>query len=138
MTTALFLEYDKISLEETVRVFEDTEANTGLKLSYEKMVIFRIGSIKDSDTKLNTQKQLKWSKEGLKLLRIEISNQLDLTQRNYNNTIDIMESICKQWMNQKITLMGKVIVVNSLMEFLFVYQLNCHPKITENLYKKKR
>ena len=46
-----------------------------------------------------------------------------------------MEKISNQWMKQKGTLMGKVIVINILMESLFVYQLNCLNNILESLCK---
>ena len=42
--TTLFLEYDEISLEEVVHTLTKIEANTGLKVSYDKTILYRVGS----------------------------------------------------------------------------------------------
>ena len=81
--TALFLEFDAISLEKMLEIFKNIEANTGLKISYDKTVIYRIGSIQNTEVKLYTQKNLNWTNESFKLLEIEMSNDKQMSQINY-------------------------------------------------------
>ena len=129
--TALFIHFDKISIEEVVRTFQNIEAATGLKISYEKTVIYRIGSIKNSDAKLYTQKDLHWTNEDTTLLGINVSTSNDCAFRNYESVIKKMSDTCTQWSQRPLTLMGKVVVINSLMESLFVYKLNALELMTE-------
>ena len=119
--TALFLKFDKISIEETITTFQNIEANTGLKVSYEKTVIYWLGSIKNSNAEFYTQKPLMWSNEDFVNLGVTMSNCANNTKNNYEEVINKMSDICNLWRHRPLTLMGKVLVINSLMESLFVY-----------------
>ena len=60
--TAVYTKYDKISIESICEVFHITEANIGLKISYEKTNMYRIGSLFKSDASLYTMQNLNWDK----------------------------------------------------------------------------
>ena len=59
--TAIFLDFSEECIRETISTLAHLERNTGLKISYEKSTIYRIGSLRNSDAKIYTQKQLQWS-----------------------------------------------------------------------------
>ena len=61
-STRPFSLYELNSLQAIINVFEDFKNNTGLKVNYDKLIIYRIGAVKDSQAKLKVSKNFKWSK----------------------------------------------------------------------------
>ena len=129
--TALFVKFEKISIEEVVSTFQNIEANTGLKISYDKTVIYRVGSIRNSDARIYTQTELLWSNDAFDMLGVTISGNEENTQINFDKTFNRMSEICEHWSSRTLTLMGEVLVINVLMESLFVYKLNALNNISE-------
>ena len=119
--TALFFEYNKISLEQALETFGVLEANTGLKISYDKTTVYWVGSLAYSDAIIYTQKKLKWSQEDFTILGIVISN-VNCARKNYEIVINKMQSVCQQWQSRAkmSTFLGRVLLINVLMESLFV------------------
>ena len=107
--TVLFLKFEKITLDGVIQTFEHLEANTGLRINYDKTVVYRIGSIKNTNAKLYTQKELKWSNESFDLLGLEISNSEMLMTDNYKKVLEKMHAICDQWRERAklLTLTGR-------------------------------
>ena len=66
--TAIFLSFSEECLEETLATLARLERNTGLKISYVKSTIYRLGSLKGSDAKYYTLKPLQWSDGDLEIL----------------------------------------------------------------------
>ena len=123
--TALFLEYSATGMNEVIKTFTYIEEHTGLTISYEKTVIYRIGSLADSSAELYTGKPLKWSNDPFQLLGIEICNAEDSnSKRNYEKTINYMTEILENWKHRLLTLTGRCLVVNTLCESLFVYKMS--------------
>ena len=61
--TALYLTYDALCLENVIQTLSHIETNTGLTVSYDKTLIYRIGSLANSDAKLYTSKNFHWTNE---------------------------------------------------------------------------
>ena len=101
-----------------------------------KTLIYRIGSIKNTDAKLYTQKELLWTNNDFDMLGITITNNPNCAVINYAKVIEKIKTICENWINRPLTLMGKVLVVNALMESLFVYKLNALELMSEEMYKE--
>ena len=74
--TTLFLTYDITTVEETIKTLTHVEANTGLVISYEKTTVYRVGSIRESDVKFITAKQMAWSSGDIEMLGVVIRNGL--------------------------------------------------------------
>ena len=123
--TALFLEYDEIVINAVIDELEFVETNTGLRISYEKTTVYRIGSAKDSIASMVTKKPLTWSDGDIELLGMRISNcATKQSNEGYDKSIKKMEQVCKSWANRRLTLMGKCLVINTLMASLFVYGMS--------------
>ena len=86
--TGLYLKYCQQVLTETIKVLTYIEENTGLKVSYEKTCIYRIGSLQFSNTQLYTQKNFSWSDGSIEMLGVQISNHTSQNVSNYNACID--------------------------------------------------
>ena len=50
----LYLPFEKTVLNAVVDVLTDVEENTGLKVSYDKTAVYKIGSIANTDAKIYT------------------------------------------------------------------------------------
>ena len=68
--TILFLTYDAETLNSVVDVLQCIEANIGLRVSYEKTTVYRIGSLKGSNAKIYTTAPLAWSDQDVELLGV--------------------------------------------------------------------
>ena len=65
------------------------ENNTGLKVNYEKTSLNRIGSLRDSDAELYTQKNFKWTSYPTNVLSVNIDHDvLAGAQNNYREILD--------------------------------------------------
>ena len=121
--TALFLSFSEECLQAAFDTLSCVEMSTGLKVSYDKSTVYRVGSLKNSNAKLYTAKALNWSDEDIRILGIDVSNSPVQSCKSFNVTIDKMENIMNLWHNRTLTLMGKVLLINSLMQSLFTYKM---------------
>ena len=120
--TVLFVNFDSIELNAVIDTLMYIEDQTGLKISYEKTTVYRVGSLKSTNAKLYTDKTLNWSDEDVELLGIQIPNG-EVTSISYDKSIDNMEKVYQTWYLRHLTLSGKILVVNTLMSSLFVYKI---------------
>lgn len=128
----LLLEYDVESLEELARTFDLFEESTGFKINYNKTSVYRIGSLKNSNAKLYTTKELNWTNEPVRVLGVMVGcDQKGCTQINFEQIMSKVQNTCKLWENQNLSLMGKVLVVNTLIGSLFVHKLSTIRKLSK-------
>ena len=145
-----FLKYDQIS----INAFGDTlwvvEEQMGLKVSYDKTVLYRVGSLHGSDASLYTARNFQWSNEPVDILGVKLGCDDTLITSNFTDVLEKLKKVCHAWCNRKLTLLGKILVVNTLMSSLFVFKmltLNDMPNdvlqeanrlITEYIWEGKR
>ena len=134
--TIIYIYYD----EKTVNTVFDTlawlESHTGLKISYDKTTIYRVGSLKDTDAHCYSNRQLNWSDGDISLLGIQIHNGTPSNRQNYNETITKLKNIANNWSYRKLSLYGKVLLINSLMGSLFVYKMMVMANLNNDQVKK--
>ena len=121
--TAAFLEYNEIVINEFSNVLAKVERQMGLKVSYEKTTVYRVGSICDSNAQYYTQKNLKWSNDDIELLGMSIPCNGEEGEVNWDYVVNKVRKTCNNWWNRNATLMGKILIVNALMGSLFVYKM---------------
>ena len=123
--TNLFSMFDKSSLDGITEIFNTIEKSMGVKVNYDKTNIYRIGSIRYSQAKLYTQKNFRWESSPINVLGVDISHSEDIViERNYNQVLSNVRDVLNLWENRDLSLMGKVLVVNSLLASQFVYKLS--------------
>ena len=130
--TSAFLSYERDSIEGFYNSLTCIETNLGLKVSYEKTTLYRVGSIHKTDAKIYTTKNLKWSDGPIDTLGVSISCDLASVESNFLDIIAKVNSVCESWQNRMLTLMGKVLVINMLMGSIFVYKLMTVLKLSQN------
>ena len=115
----LFLEFTEECLNEAISTLTLIECNTGLKVSYEKSTLYRVGALKNSNAKIYTTKNFHWSDGDLNILGVVVKNQAVQTSKGLDLTIEKMNVVISQCHNRCLTLMGKVLLINALMALLF-------------------
>ena len=116
-----------------IRLFHD---HTGFALSYEKTVLYRVGSLAKSKAELYTAEGIKWTSEKLNILGVDVTDETSLLKINYDPLIDKANSICNQWMRRNLSLMGRINVLNTLVASLFVYKMSVLPMMKKDWIEK--
>ena len=123
--TQFFLK-NKESLQEVVKTLDIIEANIGLKVNYDKSNIYRIGNVE----KLHTEQPIVWDPGGLEILGFSVTNTV---QENYSTIISKAQAILKTWYARQLTLMGKVMIINTLISLLFAYVMQVELDLPQNI-----
>ena len=95
--TAAFLEYNEIVINEFANTLSTVEAQMGLKISYEKTTIYRVGSLHNTNAQFYTQRNFKWSNEDIKLLGMSIPCDGSYSNKNWSDVIDKIRKTCQSW-----------------------------------------
>ena len=134
--TDLYLWYDQKNIDATFKTLSGIEENTGLRISYDKTTMYRVGSLANTDTKLITPRKINWSNEYINTLGVNLYNDNELREQNLMEVVNKMEAISNMWYYRTMSLMGKVVVINSLMASLFVYRMQTIPLLSDRLAQK--
>ena len=128
---------NKSSLLETFQVLDHFQQHTGFTVSYDKTQILRIGSLKDSEARIYTSKEVKWTNGPICVLGVNIcANNNMLLTLNYEQYVEKTKAILNNWCNKNLSLIAKINVVNVLIGSLFVYKMSVLPNIPESIVKK--
>ena len=135
--TFLAFLFDRDSLDEILITFDKFENISGLKVNYDKTEILRIGSLKDSDAKLYTQRNLKWTNNPSVLLGITLSPDLkSVISKNYEVVITKIQNIIKLWQTRQLTLLGRITVIKTLLLSQLIYRFSVLPSPSPEQMKK--
>ena len=111
--------------------------NLGLKINYEKTTIYRIGSLANSDAKMYSTKQYVWDDLPICTLGILVdTDPMQMSQLNMAPLTDKTNNVLKLWKHRPLTLSGRVLVVNTLVESLFVYRFSVMSVVQEEVLKE--
>ena len=91
-----------------------------------------MGSIRHSNAKLYTTKELNWTNEKINLLGIDIGN-AQVVSNNYDSILDRVKNIVRTWKFRGLSLLGRVIMLNALAGSIFVDKMNVVPIFPEQL-----
>ena len=132
----IYMLCEQKSLNETLRTLRIFQYQAGFAVSYEKTQIYRIGSLKNSEAKLYTQSDIRWTNEPIKVLGITVSQcEKDILDLNYKPTLSKVETILKTRGNRQLNLLAKVSVVNTLIGSLFIHKMFVLPNIPSTFLK---
>ena len=124
------------SLNEVLKTLDTFQIISGLKVNYDKTEIMRIGSLKNSQARLYTQKPLRWTQDPVTILGIKIALDDSIIQMNFQPLINKAKSLIYLWQQRDLTWFGKVTVINSLLASQFIYRLSVLPSPGENIFKQ--
>ena len=121
--TGAFLKYDRISVESFGESLMLIEEQLGLKVSYEKTTMYRIGSLRDSEAQLYTQKNFRWSSEPIETLGMLINCDGSASAENITKITRKIDNVCANWAHRSLSLTGKTVIINTLMGSVFVFNM---------------
>ena len=125
------------NLRQFFGVLEHFHYQSGLTVNYDKTTIYRIGSFRKSSARYYAEKPLHWTSKSTEVLGITVSHDnSEMLKNNYQPLIDKAEVILKQWKRRKLSLIGKVMIINTLIASLFVYKMMVLPCMTQRMLKQ--
>ena len=123
------------SLRAISKELRDFYYQSGFMVSYDKTTMYRIGSLRFTNSAMYSMDEYKWSNEDIKVLGITISHD-DFMEKNYAEIEQKVKKVLTTWYNRDLSLLGKVQVVNTLVESLFVYRMMVLPMIPKTVIKR--
>ena len=120
--TSLLLDGSDKSLNSALDLLHDFSLYSGLKVNFDKTNVIWIGSLKYSTRAIKTRWKLLWGTTRFKLLGIIFD--VDLKKMIDLNIQDKMKKVTKcigNWKKRKLTPIGKITVVKSLLLPLFTH-----------------
>ena len=132
----IFSLYDQGSYNQIFKNMESFKRMSGFTLNYDKTSIFRMGSIKNSDARLISQRVVSWTNEPINILGIWISNnQTEILKLNYDPLLTKVKLLLLDWNKRRLSLMEKVTVINMLIASIFMYRMTVLPMMSEKKEK---
>ena len=123
-------------LEALFEELESFRCCTGLTVNYEKTSVYRMGSLRDSNAKYYVQKALYWTNDPVNVLGVQVCYDNDLAlQVNYQPLIEKTRAILENWTRRKLSLLGRISIVNTLIASQFVYKMTVLPNIPVRLQR---
>lgn len=122
-------------LHNLLELLETFSTYSGLKLNYEKCKVLRIGSLKRTHFKIQTNLPIDWTDGPVNILGIQIPESLKDLQINYEAKLGKIEKIMQPWKRTFLTLYGKVALINSLIVPQFVYLFMSLPSPSKSFFK---
>lgn len=106
------------------QTYSNFEECTGLTINYDKTEIMRIGCLEHASAEKYTLLPLKWTSGPIKILGIDIHNDIQtMSQVNFQSfRIKLLDTV-KRWQNRGLSLIGKILVINTLLISQMVYKL---------------
>ena len=85
----------------------------GLKVSYEKTLLYRVGSLAKSDAMIYTSKPFGWSNDVIDTLGIKINKYGEIDRSCVEEVFNKVRQMCECWAYRGSTLTGKVLIINT-------------------------
>ena len=138
--TDLLLKGTQECVSEVFEVISKYEKISGMKINYDKTVIYRFGSIKNSNAKFYVERNVNWKNDSINVLGVEVCQEKNkLININYEVVLKKVQSTLNAWKHRNLSLLAKITVINVLTASLFVYKMTVLPSITTkwiNMYEK--
>ena len=126
--TTLILDGSKKSLALSLQVLERFRTVSGLKLNKKKTEVLWIGANTGRDEILCPEKNLKWVKDKVKVLGVWFSTDPKVTmETNYSDRLTKVNECLGSWEYRRLSLLGKITVLKSLIVSKLVYILSPLP-----------
>ena len=126
--TQIILDGSSESLNETIKLLQNFEEISGLKVNFEKSELVKLGTLKGQN--INMTKDIKIAEESFKVLGINIpinGNFKKLTDLNFKPAVQKIKNIINSWSKRSLTLIGKTVIIKTLILPQFLYQLTNLP-----------
>ena len=136
--TNIWSESSEQLVNAVIKQFDQFYANTGLKVNYEKSVIYKIGSQPESNDRFQLIRKFRWGTNRINTLGLTVMLDCleDLEECNFHEIMEKAQNILTMWKSRGLSIIGKVEMINSLVNSLFVYKMQVLPTISEGVERK--
>ena len=133
----LVLDYNQQSFNQVINEFNTFQRLSGMLINYEKSTIYRIGSLKNSNARFYTTRNMNWTNEPVKVLGMMLDHDKERREKlNLDEIIKTAESTLGIWKARGLSFYGKIRIVNTLIASLFIYRLTVLHKVSEAFFDK--
>ena len=114
--TQMFLEGSESSLRSALIILQQFYLMSGLNINLDKTKATWIGSMCKSSNIICREFNIDWEQKPLKILGVIFSPEVfDIWDHNLENVMKKVQSMIKIWSKRKLTLIGRITVIKSLM-----------------------
>ena len=131
--TDLYLWGDKTNIHKAIKVVQQFKKLTGFTINIQKTSLLRLGAAKLDDMLTKLDINIKVT-EKINVLGVEIINEKNDTKLgkiNYDGLLKKSKGILNNWSKRGLSIIGKVLIVNTLIASLFVYKMSVLPAIPD-------
>ena len=126
-----------VTCQAVIKTIEEFEQLSGLLINYDKSHVYWIGSLKNARAKDYALRKLQWSTGAVNVLGIFISEKdQEMIEENILPLLDKAKNILDLWKMRGLSILGSVLIFNSLIASLFVYRLTILGKLNKTLINK--
>ena len=109
---------------------------SGFTLNYDKTTILHIGSQRESNDTLISQRAVSWTNEPVNILGVQVTTQESQVEAiNYNQIFVKVKSLLSKWSNRSISLFAKIMIFNTLVVPMFIYKMSVLPRPSDALIR---
>ena len=124
MTSGLLCSIRKNVMTHYFKILSAFYVFSGLKVNYDKTKMMRIGSLRNTNAKYYSEFPLIWTDGPITILGLICTGDSDkMRNMNFSVTLQKAEDRLKIWSKRSLSLLGKILVVNTLVIPLFLYRL---------------
>ena len=133
----MYLLAEQDCLDAMFECIERFHHQTGFTVNYDKTKILRIGSLKNTDAKLISQREVAWINEPINILGVWVGHdEKELLEKNYRPLIEKARATLKLWSQRSLSLIGRISIINTLVGSLFVYKMTVLPTMPQYMVKE--
>ena len=126
--TTMILDGSELSLSRTLLLLDNFAISSGLKINYEKTEPLWIGLCKDRDFSIPSNKPITWARGKVYDLGVLFStSEINESNINFREKIEKIKKIMSSWSARNLTLLGKIVILKSLVVSQIVYLLSSLP-----------
>ena len=130
----LYLWGSQENISKALQTVKKFELSSGMKINISKLTLLKLGACRKLDFRTGIQETNQINVLGVNILNE--NNSQKLLHANYEHLVVKAQGILNKWRNRGLSLLGKVMVINTLVASLFVYKMTVLPPISE-IYVKK-
>ena len=133
----IFLKNTPRNGQELLKEIEEFEILSGLKVNYDKSTVYRMGSANKANARQYVLNKVKWSDKPPNILGVYISPKWqDSLNAKLEGTLENIQNMMEIWSKRNLSLLGKIVNVNTLAYPTLLYKLTNIPSL-EKAYIKK-
>ena len=122
------------AIRDTISKFEQM---SGLKVNYDKTLIYRLGSAKNSVAKFYSRTSIQWTDDSVELLGIKVTESEEkMKQINIKPVFSKIKAVLDIWKMYNLSLIGKILVINTLIASTLTYKMSVLPLLGKEYYKE--